>query len=180
MPVDVERVVFGTSMEGLWRALQPCTAAELAAFSRAGVKGERFDAAYPLDVYSAILDACAQSRYAGLDELERFTRVGRLFIDGYANTLVGQALLGLLRVLGPRRALERTTRNIRTANNYTEATMESVSPVHHMVRVNYVARTGFYRGILETMCARAGAREVQVRVVEERGESRVYEVKWAA
>ena len=73
--------------------------------------------------------------------------------------MVGTALIGLLRVLGPRRTLERTTRNIRSANNYTEATLEAVAPNHYRVRVNYVVRPGFYAGIIEQCCRAGGAKD---------------------
>ncbi len=173
-----ERVVFGPSMEGLHRALQPPTPEEQAAFARAKVADGRFDPAYPLDVYLSILDACASSRFGACEPLERYTRVGRLFWAGYEKTLVGSALTGLMRVLGPRRTLERMTRNFRTANNYTEIEVERLAPNHHLVRVNYVARTGFYLGIIESGCLRAGAKDLSV-VVLEAHESPVYEVKWA-
>lgn len=175
-----ERVVFGTSMEGLHRALSPPTPAENAAFIKAGVVGAKFDSAYPLALYTDILDACAASRFGDKEPLTRFTEVGRLFWSGYEKTLVGSALTAMLRVLGPRRTLDRMTRNFRTANNYTEVTVDSLAPNHHLVRVNYVARPGFYLGIIESGCLRAGAKDLLVKLVETRNDSPVYEVKWAS
>lgn len=177
---DPERVVFGTSMEGLYRALAPPRPAEEAAFLKAGVTGKSFAAAYPLAAYTEILDACGASRFPDAAPLERFTEVGRLFFSGYERTLVGTALVALLRVLGPRRTLHRMTRNFRTANNYTEMTVEEFAPNHHLVRVNYVVRPGFFLGIIESGCLRAGAKELSVRLISQEGESPVYEVKWAA
>ncbi len=174
-----ERVVFGTSMEGIHRALTPPTPQEKAAFVKAGVVDGRFASAYPLDQYMEILDACANSRFADAEPLERYTRVGRLFWAGYEKTLVGAALTALLRVLGPRRTLDRMTRNFRTANNYTECSVETLAPNHHFVRVNYVARPGFYLGIIESGCVRAGAKDLSVTFVESTNESPVFEVKWA-
>lgn len=181
MTATDERVVFASSMEGLWRALTPLTHAETVAFERAGVKGPQpsFAAAYPLQVYMDILDACANGRFAHLDELERYTQIGRLFIDGYSKTMVGTALIGLLRVLGPRRTLERTTRNIRSANNYTEAHLEALAPNHYRVRVNYVVRLGFYAGIIEQCCRAGGAKDLKVTVAEFKDNAPVYEVRWA-
>lgn len=175
-----ERVVFGTSMEGLHRALAPPTPAESAAFLKAGVTGERFAPAYPLAAYMEILDACADSRFGDAAPLERYAHVGRLFWAGYEKTLVGAALTAMLRVLGPRRTLDRMTRNFRTANNYTEVTVDSRAPNHHLVRVNFVARPGFYLGIIESGCLRAGAKDLSVTLVESTAESPVYEVKWAS
>ena len=50
-----------------------------------------------------------------------------MFWSGYEKTLVGSALTAMLRVLGPKRTLERMTRNFRTANNYTEVTVEALA-----------------------------------------------------
>lgn len=177
--MTTERVVFAQSMEGLYRALTPHTAQERAAFLKAGVKKEgQFDAAYALAGYIEILDACAASRFAHLPEVERFTEVGRLFFLGFEKTLIGAAMAAMLKVLGPRRTLERMTRNFRTANNFTEGLLESLSPNHHLVRINYTARPGFYRGLLESGCLRAGAQGLTVNVLETKDFATTYEVRW--
>lgn len=177
---ESERVVFLSSMEGLHRALSPPTPAETAAFLKAGVNGKTFAPAYALQAYTDILDACGASRFPDAAPLERFRQVGRLFFSGYEKTLVGSALVAMLRLLGPRRTLERMTRNFRTANNYTEVTVEALGAAHHLVRVNYVVRPGFYLGIIEAGCERAGAKDLSVTLVSQDGESPVYEVKWAS
>ncbi len=175
-----ERVVFAQSMEGLFRALQPCTPAERTAFAKAGITGERFLPAYPVEQHLEILDACATSRFAHLPELERYTEVGKLYIAGFQKTLIGTALMAMLRVLGPRRTLERLTRNLRSANNFSEGTLTSLAPNHHLVHVNYTVRPGFYRGLLVSGCLHAGARELSVTVVETKDLASTYEVKWAS
>ena len=173
-----ERVVFGTSMEGLHRALSPPTPAENAAFLKAGVTGAKFDSAYPLALYTDILDACAASRFAGKEPLERFTEVGRLFWSGYEKTLVGQALIAVLKVLGPRRMLDRMTRNFRTANNYTEVTVEAISPSQHVVRITHVTRPGLFVGLLEKGLTYAGAKELSVKLIEHHDKVARYDVRW--
>lgn len=177
--MSAEKVVFGQSMEGIYRALSPHTPQERAAFLKAGVKKDHFDAAYPLQSWMEILDACAASRFASLDEQARFVEVGRLFFSGFQKTLIGSALMAMLKILGPRRTLERLTRNFRTANNFTEGTLETLAPNHHLVRINYTARPGFYLGLIESGCLHAGARELSVTVLETKDLATVYEVKWA-
>jgi uncharacterized protein (TIGR02265 family) len=176
--MTAEKVVFGQSMEGLYRALTPLTPQERAAFLKAGVKGEKFDAAYPVQSHLDILDACAASRFAHLPELERYTEVGRLYVRGFEKTLIGSALMAMLKILGPRRTLERLTRNLRTANNFSEGKLTSLSPNHHQVHVNYTVRPGFYRGILESGCTHAGAKGLTVTVLETKDFATTYDVKW--
>jgi uncharacterized protein (TIGR02265 family) len=175
-----ERVVFAQSMEGLYRALEPHTPQERAAFMKAGVqKDARFLPAYPLAQYIEVMDACAASRFAGLPEHARYQEVGRLFFSGFEKTLMGGALIAMLKVLGPRRTLQRMTRSFRTANNFTEGTVEELAPNHHLVKVNYTLRPGFYAGLLEQGCLRAGAKHLSISLVETRELTATYELKWA-
>ncbi len=173
-----EKVVFGQSMEGIYRALSPHTPQERAAFLKAGVTGEKFNPAYPIANWMEIIDACAASRFAGKPELERFIEVGRLFFSGFQKTLIGSALMAMLKILGPRRTLERLTRNFRTANNFTVGTLESLTPNHHLVHINYTARPGFYLGLIESGCLHAGAKGLSVTVLETKDLATTYEVKW--
>lgn len=174
-----ERVVFAQSMEGLWRALDPLTAQERAAFLKAGVKkpGD-FLPAYPLLQYIEILDACAASRFASLNELERYTEVGRLFFSGFERTLIGAAMVTMLKVLGPKRTLDRMTRNFRTANNFTDGLVESLAPNHHYVRINYTLRPGFYLGLLDSGCRRAGAQGLTTKLLQSKDFASTYELRW--
>jgi len=173
--------VFSQSMEGLYRALAPHTPKERAAFLAAGVTSDKhFAPAYPVELHVAILDACADSRFSHLPELQRYTEVGKLFFSGFEKTLIGSALMAMLRVLGPRRTLDRLTRNFRTANNFTEGTLTTFAPNHHHVRINYTVRPGFYRGLLESGVRQAGAKDLTVNVVETKDFATTYELKWAS
>jgi uncharacterized protein (TIGR02265 family) len=176
--MSTERVVFGQSMEGMFRALKPHTPLEAAAFLKANVKEDRFYPGYPVEAWLDILDACANSRFAHLDELERYAAVGRLFFLGFSQTMVGSALMAMLKILGPRRTVERMTRNLRTANNFTVGTLTSLAPNHHLVHINFTARPGFYLGLLESGCLRAGAQGLSVTAGETKDLATVYTLKW--
>jgi uncharacterized protein (TIGR02265 family) len=175
-----EKVVFSQSMEGLYRALSPHTPAERAAFLAAGVKDDtKFAPAYPVDLHIAILDACAASRFAHLPELERYTEVGKLFFTGFQKTLIGSAMLAMLKILGPRRTLDRLTRNFRTANNFSEGTLTTLTPTHHHVHINFTKRPGFYLGLLYSGCLHAGAKDLKITVVETKDFATTYDIQFA-
>ncbi|MFT3713897.1 MAG: DUF2378 family protein [Archangium sp.] len=178
-PPPSERVVFGHSMEGLFRALQPHTPQERAAFLKAGVDGvKKFSAAYPLQQYVDVQNACAASRFAHLPEDERYFEIGRLFMGGYEKTLLGNAMLAMLKLIGPRRALDRLTRSMRTANNFSEGTFTSLAPNHHVITINYTLRPGFYRGILFASLERAGAKDLRISAVSTKDLVTTYDVTW--
>lgn len=175
----MDKVVFGPSVEALWRAMQPMTPAELEAFRAAGVVDGRFDAAYALEPYMKILAACATSRYGHLPLEEAYIKVGHLFAEGFGRTMIGQALIGVMKLVGPRRTLQRMTRNFRAANNYTDVQLVTVEDNLHRIKVNYVAQPGFYMGIIQRTCENAGAKNVQVTMVDYVDQSPTFEVRWA-
>jgi uncharacterized protein (TIGR02265 family) len=174
----MDKVVFGPSLEGLWRAMDPLTTAEVQAFKEAGVVTARFDVAYPLAPYLKILEACATSRFAHLKEQDAYAQVGRLFVDGFSRTVIGQALMGIMSLLGPRRTMHRLTRNFRAANNYTEITLTTLQDNHHQIAVNFVEQPGFYIGVIERTLEYAGAKEAQVTVLERVDRAPTFEVRW--
>lgn len=143
-------------MEGMWRALQP-----------------------PTFQYTDLVDACGASRFAQLETVAKFTEVGRLFMLGYEKTLVGQALIAVLRVLGPKRMLDRMTRNFRTANNYTEVVVEAVTATQHTVRITHVTRPGLFIGLLEKGLTYAGAKNLSVKLIDHHDTVARYDVRWA-
>lgn len=175
-----QKVVFGSSVEALWRALEPFTEAETKAFAALGVRdGRRFDAAYPLVPYMAVLTAAAKGRFSHLEGDAAYVQVGHLYIQGFTRTFVGQALAAMLRIIGPRRTLERMTRNLRSANNYTETQLETLAPNHHLLRINEVAFPGFYQGVLEATCTNAGAKQLSVRCASYEAGALTLELRWA-
>lgn len=172
------KVVFAQSMEGLYRALQPLQPLEQTAFLKAGVKGDgKFAAAYPLELYMDVMKA-ASARFPELEHDARYREVGKLFIGGFTATLMGSAMLGLLKVLGPRRALDRLTRSFRAANNFTGGSFTSLAPNHHRVVVDYTLQPGFYWGLLEETLRRVGARDLVITIHEKRELTTTYDVSW--
>jgi uncharacterized protein (TIGR02265 family) len=175
----MDKVVFGPSLEALWRAMDPLTAAEAQAFKDAGVVGGRFDAAYPLAPYLKILEASATSRFGHLQEQDAYVQVGHLFVEGFTRTVIGQALMGIMRLLGPRRTMQRLTRNFRAANNYTEVSVTTLRDNHHQIAVNFVEKPGFYIGVLERTLAHAGAKNAEVTMIAYVDRSPTFEVRWS-
>ena len=75
-------------------------------------------AGVPLEVWNAVLRITA----------ERWKRWAASSCRGYAEGLVGRALLTVLRLFGPRRTMLRMAENYRTADNVTEVKSPELSP----------------------------------------------------
>jgi uncharacterized protein (TIGR02265 family) len=124
-----EKVVFEQAIEGLFvRALGPRLTPDCKA--RLKVLGLDVDAkllpAYSFDVWMKALEVVSSELYPTQPLPEAMFKVGSLLIAGYQETFLGRAVLGMIRVLGPRRMLMRATQNFRSANNYTESRVTDV------------------------------------------------------
>ena len=105
-------------------------------------------AAYPLAVWNRVLNFAAERLYPALSPAERHAEMGRRVLDSFGETIIGSVLLAMARVAGPRRMLERTARNMRQANNYTEVTLEDLGPRHVVMHFNRATFPDFYRGVI--------------------------------
>lgn len=177
VPED-QRVVFGPTMEGLWRSLDPCTPAEQAAFQRAGVKGGAFQAAFPIADYVQVLETVVSGRYAALPRHEAFRSLGRLITQHFGKSLIGRATFTLLQVLGPRRSLLRSDRYFRNANNFTETRVDELAPNRFLLHFRHIHHAGLFHGIIEVTAEQAGARHPKVVLLKEGDHEATFEVSW--
>lgn len=173
-------VVFGTSVEALVRVLGQSRTPEVQSrFLALGVDLERPNPAYPYETWLDALRLAMALKWPGVTEEEASYRMGRAIFESYGQTLMGSALLQLLKVLGPRRGLERMTRNLRTTNNYSETRLTVVGPNQYQLWVNKVAFPQYFRGLLEAGLEFSGARSLSVRVATaSTTEGAVFDLAW--
>lgn len=176
-----ERLIFSQTFEGLRQALgDRLTPEHHLALQALGVDFTRpFRPAYPKDAFVAVIERLAQDLFPDRGLEAGVCAVGRAFIDGYERTMVGRALLAMLRVLGPRRSLERLSRNFRTANNFSETRLVALGERDFELWCNEVASPGWYFGIITRGLEVAGARDVKVVIVERRDASAAtFRIRW--
>jgi uncharacterized protein (TIGR02265 family) len=173
-------VVFGNSVEALVRVLGPrLDAATLERFRGIGVDLHAPNPAYPYDTWLAALRLAMEVLWPGVGHDEATYLMGRAIFESYGHTLVGKALLQLIKVLGPRRALERMSRNLRTTNNYSETRLTARGPTHYELWVNRVAFPHYFRGLLTAGLEFGGATAPVVTAGEVGADgSVVFELKW--
>jgi uncharacterized protein (TIGR02265 family) len=176
-----ERLVFNHTIEGLFvHALGDRIGPELkAALKAAGID---LDAtllpAYPFDVWMKALELTCQALYPDVPMSEAMHRVGESFLDGYQRTFLGRAVLGLIRVLGPRRTLLRATQSFRSGNNYTETKVTEVDANVVDLWMNEVGPwPTFTAGIIHAALKAAGA-EPRVDVIGHDGHACTFRVSW--
>lgn len=172
--------VFEQTMEGLLRAIgprmtQPCRARLLAL----GLDVEaKLLPAYSFEVWMSCLLASAEENWPGEPRDQALFKVGEAFIDGYRETFMGRAVLGLVRVLGPRRALQRATRSFRSGNNYTEAKVTDVNDTCLELWMNEVGpHPSFTQGLVEAALRASGVAPT-VEIKEYDGHACTYRCTW--
>ncbi len=190
-----EPVVFSTAIEGFVKSvgerITPQMKGELAAL---GIDLDSPQVAYPLATWEDGLRRVSAALFPEEEEAMRWRLMGRTFMHGYVQTLIGRAALTMGRVLGPRRTLERMARNFRTAANYIECEAKVIGPqeveLFTYMRAPYVESwrgrssiTLDYRhGVLEGTLEVLGAKNPRVEIIERdlEAQSARYRARWEA
>jgi uncharacterized protein (TIGR02265 family) len=176
-----QRLVFSQTFEGLQRALGDRLTGQVAAQFRAlGVDfAKGLEPAYELDVWAKAVHHAAGVLNPELPEAEQLYRFGRAFIDGYERTMVGKAMLTTLRLIGPKRTLERMDRNLRSGNNYTQTRLEPAGEANAFTLwVTPVRYVDWYRGLLTAGLEAAGAKGLSLAAEAREGEAVIYRIRW--
>jgi uncharacterized protein (TIGR02265 family) len=135
--------------------------------------------AYPIEVYSALIGFIGRQRFPGMPEEQADFEVGRAFIQAYTTqTMMGKAIKGVLRVVGPHRAIERMNRTFRSANNYTETRLQRLGPASYELWFNFVLRPGYFRGMVHETIALCGVEQIDVKPVASQGPEVTFHVSW--
>lgn len=176
--VVFEQTIEGLFLRGLGSRVTPALKGQLKA---AGLDlDQKLLPAYPFAVWMKTLELTAAALYPG-EPLERaMFQVGEAFLDGYRETFLGRAVLGMMRVLGPRRTLLRATQNFRSGNNYTETRITEVGAAVIDLWMNEVGPyPTFTSGVIHAGLVVAGATP-RVDIRDHDGHACTFRVSWGA
>ncbi|MDX2014081.1 MAG: DUF2378 family protein [Myxococcaceae bacterium] len=134
-----ERVVFEQTFEGLFITglRERLTPALKAALKADGLDLEqKLKPAYPFDVWTRCCLTAAKHVFPTDPTEVALRRLGESVVEGFSNGFLGRALFGVVRVLGPARALQRARQNFRSGNNYSDATVTRLEGNKHELWMN--------------------------------------------
>jgi uncharacterized protein (TIGR02265 family) len=179
----VERVepplVFSQTVEGLLKALSPMSATSKLKLQAIGVDPDRrLEPAYSREKWLELMRLACDIHAPGKQLEPTSYDLGRRFMTAYTQGLVGKAMMAALRVIGPRRALERMSRNFRTGNNFSETKLTEPSPGRYELWCSHATIAGWYQGIIEAGLALAGATEVKATLLRRENGGAVFQVEW--
>ncbi len=149
----------GSQFEGMFvRALQP-QGAFLEELRGLGYDPQKPEPAYPTDVWIKSLEVAQRHRYPRLSPSQGLRQLGRDFVNGFLDTLVGKVIGVGLPLLGPVRALKRLPSYVTTTR--TDVTVEVVVEGDRRVRMRVADPfpiPEFFAGIVEVGLERAGVK----------------------
>ena len=176
-----EKLVFNQTFEAFIRAL----GSALTEDSKAGFKAIGFDVdarlmpAYPFETWLKTMELGARLLSPNASREQQFYTLGYRIVGSYGETLLGRALVAMMRIIGPRRSLGRMTRNLRTANNFTEVTAEDQPHGGMRVSCSPVVSPEFFRGMFTAAVEASGGSQVEVEVISFEDSRASYSVRWS-
>jgi uncharacterized protein (TIGR02265 family) len=177
------RVVFGNTVDAMMnRALAGRMTPALR--ERLKLNGFDFDepirAGYPYESWKIWADIIAEEIFPELEVGERYRQLGRLVILGIRETTLGKAIEVLLRMIGPRRAMERMNRNYRASDNFTQVVITNLGPKSLQVRLNEAMDQPTYmQGAFEALIEFSGGKDVKVEIREVALPEVTYFIQWS-
>ncbi|WP_224241755.1 DUF2378 family protein [Hyalangium gracile] len=177
-----ELLVFEQTIEALFvRALGGRLTPECRARLRdAGLDvDQKIKPAYSFQSWMTFLRIAAEELYPKTPLPEATFKLGEAYVEGFRQTMLGRAVMSLLRVLGPRRTIARATQNFRAGNNYTETRITELGPSQFDVWMNEVGDfPEFTAGIIHAGVRMSGARELRVEPHGYDGHACTYRITW--
>jgi uncharacterized protein (TIGR02265 family) len=172
-------LVFSQTVEGLLKALSPMSATSKQKLAAIGVDpDQRLEPAYTREKWLELMHLACDIHAPGRELEPASYELGRRFMAAYTEGLVGKAMMTALRVIGPKRALERMSRNFRTGNNFSETRLVERSPGSYELWCSHATIAGWYQGIIEAGLALAGAHEVKATLLRRENGGAVFQVEW--
>lgn len=146
-----ERYVFPALFEGFEKGLGPAfTDGTRAELKRAGLDMQKLPPAIPAAAVEGYVRIIARHAFPTLSAEQQLRELGKAMLRGWQKGLLGAASAAMLRLIGPRRTLQRLDRAISTVNNFAHASTEFVGEQEALVTIEDVqGLPTYWQGILE-------------------------------
>lgn len=176
-----ERLMFSQVIEavfikGLGDKITPSLRAEI---KKAGIDLAKLQPAYPVEVMEKACKAVVPTLFPGMTEAEAFFQLGMVSMRGYSDTLLGKALIQILKLIGVRRSLLRMHTSMRGGNNFLDTSSTVLAGNSIELRFSDVhGMPSFYQGIIEEGGRMAHAKSIRVTTVEGQPPGHTFRVEW--
>ena len=170
--------VAGSMFEGLFVRALPPEPAFHADLKAVGVDVERLLPQYPMRVWLEALAVARRHYFPGHTQQQADRLLGRLFVQGFLDTLAGRVAGALLPMVGPARMLDRAERNISIGRPDIRVTVQVVGETERLLLFEDAAPLpDFAAGSIAVGLERARA-QAEVTVEDRQATSYVLRVRW--
>jgi len=170
--------VAGSMFAGLFVRALPPEPAFHADLKAVGVDVEKLLPQYPIKVWFEAMAVARRHYFSEQTQQQADWQMGRLFVQGFLDTLAGRVAGALLPMLGPARMLDRAERNISMGRPDIRVTVQVVGETERLLLFeNTEPRPEFTAGSIEVGLERARAR-AKVTVEDRQATSYVLRVRW--
>ena len=135
--------------------------------------------AYPRAAWNHFIQVTAESLWPDAPLDRAYHSLGRHLLLGYSRTLMGGAIIRLLRLIGPRRTLDRMTQNFRSGGNYNLCRVTEVGPREVLFWLNEpTIHPSYVAGIIDMTLELVGVQQRDIQVQTKDAEGCTYRVRW--
>lgn len=184
VPVPLEkRLVFSHVIEGLYfRALKDRMTDRLRNRLRdeAGLDlSKKLEPALTFVKWTRCLEITAQELAPQKSLEEGLEYIGLILTRGYFETLVGKALAGILKLIGPMRGLKRMDRSLRSGNNFGEVKVTEKGPGHVEFWCNELGTARHHMlGLIKAGAEVCGAKNLRGEITHFDDRGVTFDLKW--
>lgn len=169
-------VIEGIFVKGLGDRLTPALKAEI---KKAGIDLDKLQPAYPLEVVHKAFNVVIPRLFPDVPREQALLELGRTSLRGFTETLLGRALLQVLKLIGVRRSLLRMHTSMRSGNNFLETFSTVIGPSCIDLKFSDVSDLPtFYQGILEEGGRLAHAKNLRISTLISDPPMHIYRVEW--
>lgn len=143
--------------------------------------GAKLHPGYPSHLLVGWLDVLADELFPGTPRPQAHETIGRDFIIGWKHTLLGSAIMQVVKLLPAKRALGRLQRNFRSTDNFTVIEVTDAGPT--AVRLHLHDACGsveFFYGLLDEGATISSAKHPRCRLDAVEGAGARFTCTWEA
>ena len=132
------------------------------------------------ETWARMLATTVRQLYPTSSTDDGYFRLGATIMEGYESTIMGKALFAMMRMLGPHRVIKRASESLRSGNTYSQATVKPLGGNQYEIWTNECnGNPNYIRAIVTGALQRAGAKDLQVKVLSFDGRQATFDVRWA-
>jgi uncharacterized protein (TIGR02265 family) len=176
-----ELLVFAPTIEGLFvKSLGPLmTPAFKSLLKGHGIDLAKIQPSYSFAVWQTCVLLAAKEYFPHDPAPAALQKLGERAVHGFNETLIGKFALAALKLVGPKQALIRAGANFRSSNNFTETTLVEKGPGDYELSINQVAQLAYFNaGVILAALKFAGANDLKVDLLSQKGDGATFRVRW--